>query len=210
MESDSKIGEVLLYIVRHAEVKDDVDGKIRGLLNDGLNDNGEKQAQELAEFFADIPLSAVYSDDLKRTYHTAIAIAHAKGLEVKQDPELRSWDIGSELEGKSIQANEDEIKELKLQPATVPVGGQSWSDYEAQTCAAFDRYVSLAMAAGDPILLCLHGSGIQVIWDYIGAGEKSGAYDATPMENSGVAAISLSRSGYKVKVLRGAQELVDA
>lgn len=210
MESDSKVGTVLLYIVRHALVEKDSAGQIRGVLNDGLNDQGEKQAKSLGEFFADKPLSAIYSDDLKRTYHTAIAIAHQKGLEVTQDPDLRSWDVGPDLEGRSIAANEDEIKELKLQPERVPVGGESWGVFEGKTTKAFDRYVSQALVASAPILLVLHGSGIQVIWDYIGAMDKTAAYDATPIENAGIAAIYLSRSGYRVKVLQGAKELADA
>lgn len=210
MESDSKIGSVLLYIVRHALVEKDSSGQIRGVLNDPLNDEGDQQARDLAEFFADKPISAVYSDDLKRTYHTAIAIAHAKDLEVTQDPDLRSWDVGPDLEGRSIAANADEIKELKLQPDRIPVGGESWADFERKAQRSFDRYCSMAMARSAPIMLVLHGSGIQVIWDYIGAGDKSGAYDATPLENAGIAAIYLARNGFRVKVLQGAKELADA
>jgi broad specificity phosphatase PhoE len=196
--------------VRHATVSADTAGIIRGTLNSGLDDQGEAEAADLADLFEDKPVSAVYSDDLKRTYHTAISIAHCKGLEVVQDPDLRSWDVGPDLEGRSISANEDEIRELKLQPDRIPVGGQSWGDFEVQTIAAFNRYLSKAMAADAPIVLVIHGSGIQVIWDYIGALDKNPAYDATPLENAGVAAISMSRNGYRVKVLQGAKEMADA
>src|SRR6266478_2642556 len=92
-----KIGQPLMYLVRHATIDLDVEGKIRGTQNDPLNDQGEGEAAELAAFFADLPVSAIYSDDLDRTYHTAIRIAHAKDLEVKQDISLRSWDVGSDL-----------------------------------------------------------------------------------------------------------------
>jgi len=191
-------------------VNSDSEGKIRGLQNHGLNDRGEEQAKELGEMFAKIPISAIYTDDLKRTYHTALAIAHKWNMEVKQDTALRSWDVGSDLEGRKIEANEDAIKEFKLQPDKIPVGGQSWADYEAQICAAFDKYVGRAMDAPNPIVLVLHGSGLQVIWEHLGAMEKSAEYDDTPLETSGVAAIYFSRDGLKVKALKGAKEMADA
>lgn len=188
----------------------DAEGTVRGLLNEGLSDEGERQCAELADYFKDIPISAVYSDDLKRSYHTAITIAHTHDLEVTQDIDLRSWDLGSDLEGRSITANEDEIRELKLQPSKIPVGGESWGEFERKAISAFERYTSKALDASAPIVIVLHGSGIQVIWQYIGESEKNGAYDDTPMETSGIAAIYMTRKGFSVKVLRGAKELVDA
>lgn len=210
MAATDKIGQTLMYIVRHGLVDLDVEGKIRGTQNEPLNEEGEKQTQELADYFRSRPISAVYSDDLKRTYHTAIAIAHAADLEVTQDIALRSWDVGSDLEGLSIEANEDEIKELKLQPDKIPVGGQSWRDFEQQTRQAFEKYVSMALDASAPLVLVLHGSGVQVIWDAIGAADKNATYDETPLEPSGVAVLFATRSGYGVRVVRGAVELADA
>jgi broad specificity phosphatase PhoE len=64
MAVSDRIGEVVLYIARHAEIKKDVEGKMRGLLNDPLDAKGEKQAEELAAIFADKPLYAIYTDDL--------------------------------------------------------------------------------------------------------------------------------------------------
>lgn len=210
MATEDKIGQCLMYVARHCQIDLDVQEKIRGLQNQGLNAHGEEQAAEMAELFRDIPLSGIYTDDLKRTYHTALPIASVQGLTVTVDPELRSWDVGSDLEGLSIPANEDEIKELKMQPDKVPVGGQSWSDYQDQICRAFARYTDLAMGKENPILLVLHGSGLQILWDHMGLLETSSAYDATPLEPSGVAKVSMGRSGYSVRVLRGAKVMADA
>jgi 2,3-bisphosphoglycerate-dependent phosphoglycerate mutase len=206
MAPSDKIGDVILYIARHAEVDEDREGTIRGTLNIQLNEKGERQANELADLFERITLSAIYTDDLDRTYHTALPIAEAQGIEIQRDPELRSWDVGPELEGKSIDANEKAIKEFKMQPDKIPVGGQSWSKYRKQIIAAFNRYVSKALKASDPILLVLHGSGIQLIYDELGAFEVDGQYDYTPLEPSGLAAIYMARSGMKIKAIRGAKE----
>lgn len=209
MAVSDKVGEVVLYIARHAEVRKDREGKMRGLINDSLDEKGQKQADELAAMFEDKPLYAVYVDDLKRTQQTIEPLAAKKGLKLRVDPDLRSWDVGSDLEGKSIEANKDTIKRLKSQPDLVPVGGQSWGDYQQQVRRFFSRYWEMGLESG-PIMLVLHGSGIQTIWEDLGAMESSSAYDQTPLEPSGLAAIYCGRNGPMVKVLRGAKGTKDA
>lgn len=77
MAPSDKIGKAILYIARHAEVDEDREGIIRGTLNVQINKKGEKQALALADYFDGIDLSAIYTDDLDRTYHTAqIGRAH--------------------------------------------------------------------------------------------------------------------------------------
>lgn len=181
---------------------------MRGLLNDPLDPRGEKQAEELASLFKAKQLNAIYVDDLKRTRQTAEPVAAVKGIKIRFDTELRSWDVGTELEGKSIEAKKDEIKRFKSQPDLIPVGGQSWGDYMQQARRAFNRYWEMALESG-PILLVSHGSAIQIIWDLLGALELSSAYDHTPLLPSGVAAISLGRKGPVVKVLRGGKDNPD-
>lgn len=201
MAVSDKIGSVILYIVRHAEVKKDAENKMRGLLNDPLDDKGEKQANELADLFADKYLGGVYTDDLKRTRQTVEPIAARCDLQMHTDTDLRSWDVGA-LEGKSIEANKDKIKALKSQPDSIPVGGQSWRSYIEQVRRFFSRYWTMGLESG-PILLVLHGSGIQLIWQMLGAMDATAEYDHTPLEPSGVAAIYLGREGPVVKVIRG-------
>lgn len=204
MAASDRIGEVILYIARHAEVTKDKKGKMRGLLDDPLDEKGQKQADELAELFRDKELYAIYVDDLKRTRQTAEPIAAKKGIKIRFDTDLRSWDVGSELEGKSIEANKDKIRQFKSQPDLEPIGGQSWGSYLQQVRKFFNRYWEMALESG-PILLVLHGSGIQIIWDVLGEMELNTAYDQTPLEPAGVAAVSLARSGPVVKILRGAK-----
>lgn len=205
-----KLGEPLLYVIRHANVELDDKGAIRGLLDAHLDEKGEAQAKELADFFADSPVSAIYVDDLARTYQTALPLADSKHIEIKKDIALRSWDAGTELEGRLIEANKARIRELKMQPWLVPVGGEAWASFEEKILRAFYGYVSAAMEASSPIALVLHGSGIQVISAELGLIEKSPAYDHTPLEPAGVMAISLSRKGLTPKLTKGAKENLDA
>lgn len=204
-----KIGQVILYIMRHGNVAMDSKGTMRGLMNPTLDDKGRKQAEEVAEFFKDIQLSGVVSDDLERTIQTSLPIAEQKHLELQIDVELRSWDVGSDLEGKSIEKNRDAIVRLKTQPWIIPVGGQSWGNYEQQCVDCLDRYMAKGMDSSYPWLITAHGSFIQVVAAHLKFMKKSLEYDGTPVEPSGIIAVYLTRAGAEMKILRGAKETKD-
>jgi broad specificity phosphatase PhoE len=204
-----KIGQVILYIMRHGNVAMDSKGTMRGLMNPTLDDKGRKQAEEVAEFFKDIQLSGVVSDDLERTIQTSLPIAEQKHLELQIDVELRSWDVGSDLEGKSIEKNRDAIVRLKTQPWIIPVGGQSWGNYEQQCVDCLDRYMAKGMDSSYPWLITAHGSFIQVVAAHLKFMKKSLEYDETPVEPSGIIAVYLTRAGAEMKILRGAKEIKD-
>lgn len=205
------VGDALMYLVRHCLVDLDVEEKIRGTQNVSLNEEGEKEAAEVADFFRDLPVSAIYSDDLDRTYHTAISIGKAKHLEVEKDVLLRSWDVGSDLEGKSIDANRWEIRELKMQPTKIPVGGESWETCMQRAMTTLAKYTAIALSATAPIILVLHGSMLQLLWELMGfAQDQQHEYDTTPIEPSGIICVYLSRTGYRARILREAKEAVDA
>jgi 2,3-bisphosphoglycerate-dependent phosphoglycerate mutase len=205
------IGELLMYLVRHALVDLDIEEKIRGTQNVPLNQEGEEEAMELADFFKQKPIAAVYSDDLDRTYHTAIAIAEPHDLHVHKDVLLRSWDVGSDLEGKSIESNKATIKELKLQPDLIPTGGESWGHAEARAAETLEKYTRIALSSPAPIVVVLHGSLLQLLWRMMGQEETDGhGYDTTPIEPSGVIAVYMTRYGYKTRILREKKVALDA
>ena len=63
------------YLVRHAE-------KTKDKKDPALTEAGEKRAQDLALRLKNVPLTAIYSSDYRRTRDTAAPIAAATGLEV--------------------------------------------------------------------------------------------------------------------------------
>ena len=208
--ASDKIGQCVLYIVRHANVAEDSKGLIRGLLNPPLDAKGKRGAEDVVEFFKDKPISAIYTDDLKRTKQTALPLAADKGLEVQIDPDLRSWDVGTELEGKPIDEHEDEIAELRQQPDKVPVGGQSWGEYQDQVDRWLWKFVHMGMDAYSPLVAISHGSAIQVIFQQLGEDVEIGDYSAIPLEPAGVAGLFLTRFGLRVRILEGAGDNEDA
>jgi broad specificity phosphatase PhoE len=207
MAVSDKIGQVILYVLRHANVAADKKGTIRGTTNPSLDEKGRKQAGEAREFFKDIALSWIATDDLKRTEQTVLPIADEKQLEVEIDVELRSWDVGPDLENKSIEAKRDEIAKLKSQPWLIPVGGMSWADYEEQVDDALFGYTRRGMETLFPGLIGVHGSFIQVMAVKLGFMEKTVEYDQTPVEPSGIIGVYLTRLGLRMKILWGAKDV---
>jgi broad specificity phosphatase PhoE len=199
------IGAPILYIVRHAQNDDDAQGKIRGLKDQPLNATGEKQLEALRDFFSERPVLSAYCDDLSRTRATAMAIAQACGCGVETDLGLRSWDVGK-IEGKSMASHKLEIMDFKTHPDKVPVGGQSWGDFERKACDAIERAVRRGMESNGPVCIVTHGSLIQIFYQKYGDWPADAEYDQTPLDQTGVGALYLTRQGTELRTLRGAKE----
>jgi broad specificity phosphatase PhoE len=195
----SKLGETVMYIVRHGEVGLDKKKIVRGLVNEALNDKGKADAKKVADFFADIDVGGVVTDDLDRTRETALPIAIEKDEELETDPRLRSWHLGAEIEGKKIDDVDAEILDLKNHPEKMPIGGESYGEFYDECVAAFNKYLSRSMD-GKPWVVVSHGSFLQAIFQYLG--EKiDQSYHAIPVGPAGIVSIVLTRDGFKPKVL---------
>lgn len=152
--------------IRHGETAWNVESRIQGQLDIGLNDNGRRQARRLAEALFDERLDAVYASDLMRASDTARALADATGLEVRCDAGLRERAFGS-FEGRTF----DEIAELwpgesrrwrQRDPAFAPPGGESLQDF-------YDRCVRTALRLagahpGQAIALVAHGGVLDCLY----------------------------------------------
>lgn len=74
----------LLLLIRHGENEFVKTGKLAGRLPDvHLNERGQKQALDLAEALATVPIKAVYSSPMERARETAAPLAEKLGLEVQ-------------------------------------------------------------------------------------------------------------------------------
>jgi probable phosphoglycerate mutase len=104
-----------IIAIRHGETAWNVDSRIQGQLDIGLNDKGRQQARRVGEALASEPITAVYSSDLGRAHETAQSIAEAAGIPVVPDEGLRERGFGM-FEGKTF----DEIHQ------TWPEHAQNW------------------------------------------------------------------------------------
>ena len=84
-----------IILCRHGETDWNRQGRYQGRTDVPLNDNGRRQANELACRLAREQIDVVYSSTLERAYQTAVAVANEHGLEVRRDPRLDEIDQGS-------------------------------------------------------------------------------------------------------------------
>lgn len=83
-----------IYLVRHGQVEGYEEKRYNGQVNVPLTRLGEEQSARVRDFLTDIPLAAVYSSDLDRSYYCAELIAETHGLTSRSLPSLRELNIG--------------------------------------------------------------------------------------------------------------------
>jgi probable phosphomutase (TIGR03848 family) len=81
-------------LIRHAltdSVGKHLSGRMAGIF---LSEKGRLQAQQLAEWIADLPISAIYSSPLERAIETAAPLAQLFNLETNIDEHFLEIDFG--------------------------------------------------------------------------------------------------------------------
>ena len=156
-----------LIAVRHGETAWNVDTRIQGQLDIGLNDTGLWQARRVGEALADEPITAIYASDLARAWQTALEIARPRGIEVQPEPALRERAFGH-FEGRTfadIDASLPEQARLwrTRDPAFAPEGG-------GESLLAFmERVTGIAARLaqrhpGELVVLVAHGGVMDVLY----------------------------------------------
>lgn len=96
-----------LYVIRHGETLSNLSGVVSGRSDEGLTENGIKQAQELNTKLEKISFDAVYVSPMKRTIETANIIVPEYQYVI--DERIAERDLGS-INNRTI----DELWELPL------------------------------------------------------------------------------------------------
>lgn len=94
-----------IYLIRHGQCESNVIGRYN-FVNEDINENGIKQAEDLREKIKNINYDVVISSPLIRALHTA-KIINAKDKEIITDDRLVERNPGS-LEGKSVDVTNRE------------------------------------------------------------------------------------------------------
>lgn len=84
----------ILYFVRHG-VTSHTGHKLSGWMPDiHLSEEGEAQAEATAQMLARVPLKAIYSSPIERTFETAVLVAAPHGLTVRTRRNLGEVEYG--------------------------------------------------------------------------------------------------------------------
>ena len=157
-----------ILAIRHGETAWNVDTRIQGQLDIGLNEKGRAQAQLLARSLAERePLQAIYASDLARAWHTAQAVGQAQGLTVLPHTGLRERAFG-DFEGRTFNEIEAELPEharhwRQRTPDWAPPGaGESLLALRERVLATVDALA--ARHLGEQIALVAHGGVMDVLY----------------------------------------------
>ncbi len=152
----------LLTLVRHGETSANTDGVWHGSTDTPLTPRGRAQAERVAAY-ADGHLGdavALYSSHLQRARDTAQAIAERLGLDVRVDPDLAEFDLGS-WEGKRFAELHSEHRlwdEMKADPDFAPHGGESPRRVTLRFVSALRRIAR--EHAGNRAVIVAHGGAL--------------------------------------------------
>jgi broad specificity phosphatase PhoE len=152
-----------VHLARHGQSDWNAEARWQGHADRPLTELGRRQARELANRLAAVPLAAVYSSDLERARATADAVAAPRGLGVAALPELREIDVGS-WSGLTRAEAEERFPDAYRRWAD---GGQGWDDgetYEHMTGRVVRAVLGIgARHPGESVLVVAHGGPIRAL-----------------------------------------------
>ena len=85
---------IRLILIRHGQTKWNVGGRYQGQSDIALNEEGIKQARQLAAHFPVSQLDAIYASDLQRAAKTAEILAKRFGISVQEESAFRELSFG--------------------------------------------------------------------------------------------------------------------
>jgi probable phosphoglycerate mutase len=155
-----------IIAIRHGETAWNVDTRIQGHLDIGLNEHGHWQAQRLAQALAAQDIAAVYASDLSRAFETGRYLAQATGAPITPEPGLRERCFG-QFQGRTFAEIEAELPAQALRwrkrdPDFAPEGGESLEQLYTRVVQTCQRLA--ALHPGQQIAVVGHGGVMDVLY----------------------------------------------
>ena len=153
-----------LILIRHGESIWNREHRIQGQLDPPLSEEGERQAEHVAERLAQRKFAGFYASDLKRAMQTAAAVAKRIGKEPVPDEGLREIFLG-EWEGLHTAELAERFPKAWQSWTVEPTwdlvpGGEGGTVFETRVHTTLDRI--LARHPHGDVLVVTHGGVIQV------------------------------------------------
>ncbi|KDN39396.1 hypothetical protein K437DRAFT_239542 [Tilletiaria anomala UBC 951] len=136
---------LLITLVRHGESQDDLRSICAGYRDSALSSTGQSQARAVGKSFADVPIVAIYSSDLKRAATTADEVLQQNNTIpppiLVQSQSLREQNFG-QAEGKSWSSVERQTLPTAEDTRTAKFqDGESLEDVNARVATAVRRFI---------------------------------------------------------------------
>ena len=170
--SHAMTGATRIIAIRHGETAWNVDTRLQGHTDIGLNERGQWQAQRAAEALADEDIAAIYSSDLSRASATAQAIADkstrlelaARQLRLITGLRERGFGVFEGQTYAQIASDwpEDSKRWRQRDPHYAPQGGESLTQLRDRIMHAVNTIAAQHM--GEQILLVAHGGVMDTLY----------------------------------------------
>lgn len=162
-----------LFLIRHAANDFVKEGKLAGWLPDvHINDEGHRQAEQMAARMANVKLDAIYSSPLERAVETAEYLARPRELEIQKRQGLGEVNVGAWENRKIEDLDEtDEWRKYQVYPSgACPPGGESGREMQMRAvgevesiCAAHpEGTVAIVSHADTLAAIVAHYAGIHL------------------------------------------------
>jgi probable phosphomutase (TIGR03848 family) len=161
-----------LVLVRHAVTSDTgsiLSGRAPGI---DLSDNGRRQAEEVGERLAALPVAAVYTSPIERTARTAESIAKHHGLDVQPLRGVIEADYGEWTGGTIAELAKTPLwTTVQVAPSRARFpGGESLAEMQSRMVAALEAVVAehpgrvvVVVSHADPIKAAIaHFTGVHL------------------------------------------------
>ena len=150
-----------LYFTRHGQTDYNKDYVIQGSIDASLNEEGLKQAKELALKVKDLKFSSIYCSPLLRARQTASEVEKTLKIKVKIDNRLREENYG-DLEGVS-RLDKSYLKQRTRFAYSYP-HGESYLKVAARVYSFLDSIKE--EATHNDVLVVAHGGMSRVVNSY--------------------------------------------
>lgn len=193
--------KVTFYYVRHGETRFNEKGRMQGVCDSPLTENGKMQVERARIALKDIYFDHVYSSPSGRCLATASIILNGRNIHPIIEENLHEMDFGR-MEGTRNTSHPDEIASCFEKNDFSSVGGESYYS----VCDRIDEAMETILSCckdGDHVLLVTHG-GYEMtlmrhllhidIEQYFKREEGKG----NPMPNAGIMCFQYEDDTYKV------------
>jgi broad specificity phosphatase PhoE len=143
-----------LYLARHGATDANERGEYRGWLDEPLNEDGLRAAEEMANFFAYETLGPVVCHDLARGIQTAEMICQ----EFDRNPMLRPWK--HPFAGMSQAKCARQLQTFIDDPDKKVEDGESLNDFRRRWETTLSEYLAQAVHSENPLVLVTSNSCI--------------------------------------------------
>lgn len=151
-----------LLLVRHGRTADNARRIFQGQGGRGLDDEGRRQARQLAQRLRTAGIERIVSSDLERAAETAGILGEALGLSVELDEALREVNVGAWTGlsyGEVAERHPDEWAAWGAGHDLRRGGGETYAELALRVAAAVERIS--AVDGAETIVVVSHGAALR-------------------------------------------------